>query len=144
MAEREQGWQVSCRVVSISHENTFGVSDTAIFTREIAVTSLSSVHSSIEQQRGVIYEGLCSKRRGKVTGSFPPGEALPNSTSPKALPSSLPRNQPWTTAEASSIQGISTGLPEMFTITARGLTFRTASTSRSWAPGSLKEVSIKI
>ena len=70
-----------------------------------------------------------------VTGSLPPGSAIPSSVGQR-FAKGLAGNQTWMTPATWSTHGISTGMPELTTTTVLGLAAATRLTSSSWRPGS--------
>ena len=71
--------------------------------------------------------GKCVASAGKVTGSLPPGSALPSSTSAVAGPPSWPGYHISRIDLTDDAQGMSTGSPVLSTTTVFGLAAATAA-----------------
>src|ERR1700739_2125093 len=79
--------------------------------------------------------GTCERSAGKVTGRWPPGSVLPNSTAASAVPLLSPGYQASSTAETRPSQGMATGAPASTTTTVCGLAAATAEISSFCADG---------
>src|ERR1700753_207734 len=82
--------------------------------------------------------GTCDRSVGKVTGRWPPGSVLPNSTDAGSVTSLSPGYQPSPTEETWLIHGIVTGAPASTTTTVCGLAAATAEISSFCADGRVK------
>src|ERR1700745_4032171 len=81
--------------------------------------------------------GTCDRSVGKVTGRWPLGSVLPNSTEASAVPLLSPGYQASTTEATWFSQGMTTGAPASITTTVCGLAAATAEISSFWADGRL-------
>src|SRR5436190_13247180 len=83
----------------------------------------------------VVRGGTCARLLGKVTGRWPPGSTLPNSTRASAVPLVCPGYQASTTAPTFESHGMAIGAPASTTTTVRGLAAATFSINSSCAEG---------
>src|ERR1700722_15544239 len=79
--------------------------------------------------------GTCERSVGKVTGRWPPGSALPNSTLASAVPLLSPGYHASTTEDTWFSHGMTTGAPASITTTVCGLAAATAEISSFCAEG---------